>query len=173
MDNDTTEQWKDIPGYEGKYQVSDQGRVYNIKRGTLISGWVNSHGYQDVRISSIGNVRKKFKLHRLVMLAFEGECPIEKEVNHKNGIKTDNRLVNLEYCTQAENHFHAVHVLGAMKPPPAPPPPKPQKLDASDVVLIRKLFADGANKKSLARLFGVTRHTVRSIIQRKIWKHVE
>lgn len=103
------ENWKDIAGYEGRYQVSDMGRVRN-KTGRILSPAKNSRGYQRVLLCKDGK-KKNHSVHRLVALAF---VPIGREgleVNHINGIKTDNRAENLEWVTRSENMAH----LAAMK----------------------------------------------------------
>ena len=119
-----TEQWKPVPGYEGLYSVSDHGRVrserrvvnrrdgrtYTFRERILRSGL--SRGYACVVLCRDGTERT-FKVHRLVMLAFKGPRPEGNEIRHLNGVKTDNRLENLQYGTQSENTadqvIHGVH----------------------------------------------------------------
>lgn len=115
------EEWRDVPGYEGYYQVSDQGRVRSIDRVVKrFDRWGNfgsrrasgrvlqsggCKGYRVVNLSMKGKTRMR-QVHRLVALAFlfdHGEV-----VNHKNGQKDDNRLVNLEWASQSYNQRHAV-----------------------------------------------------------------
>ena len=104
--------WKPIPGFEEVYSASSLGRIRrdsDSPRGTAgetLKGWVSRYGYLNIRLSD-GPRRPTLLAHRLVMLAFVGPCPANKEINHKNGIKTDNRLQNLEYVTRQENMRHA------------------------------------------------------------------
>lgn len=111
------EEWRFIPGLEGWYQASDQGRVRSIdhetrnrygpyiRRGQILSLACppSGGGYQTVLIG--GRVRR---VHQLVLLAFVGEPGPGEEVRHLNGIKTDNRLVNLRYGTKTENQLDNV-----------------------------------------------------------------
>lgn len=113
--------WKDIKDYEGYYQVSNQGRVKSLKRTItkcngvkmpvhekILINSMSEHGYH--RVSFCVNSKKIDRLvHRLVLAAFIGESKLH--VNHKNGVKTDNTLKNLEYCTQLENNNHQQTVL--------------------------------------------------------------
>lgn len=106
--------WKDIPGYEGLYQVSDQGRVKSLKRmyhdpvrnvyrtchEKILVPHRGNHGYYSVSLA-IKSTRKNLRIHRLVMFAFHGTSGLV--VDHINEIKTDNRLQNLRYCTHKEN----------------------------------------------------------------------
>ena len=98
----TTELWKDIPGYEGYYQVSNLGKVKGLKRGLLLLQTENQN-YMKVTLS-INRNRKYWSVHRLVMLAFVGKSDLL--VDHINGIKWDNRLENLRYVTHRENSFY-------------------------------------------------------------------
>ena len=96
--------WKPVPGYEQYYQVSNLGRVKG-HAGKVLSLETHWKGYKTIKLHKPG-FRKKWYVHRLVMLAFVG--PSELLTNHKDGNKANNRLDNLEYCTQSENMAHAV-----------------------------------------------------------------
>lgn len=97
------EQWKtiqDMPNYE----VSDLGNVRNIKKGRLMTQY-NVNGYSIVGLNSNGKQDKRY-VHRLVATAFLGEAHEDKEVNHKDGNRTNNCVENLEWVTPSENIKH-------------------------------------------------------------------
>ena len=96
-----SEYWKEIPGFEN-YQVSNLGRVRSNKWGVwaIRKITIDRVGYAIVDLWKCGK-RKQINIHRLVMMAFIG--PSDLHVDHINGIKNDNRLENLRYCTHREN----------------------------------------------------------------------
>ena len=119
IDNDGNkciESWKDIPNYEGLYQVSDAGRIKSlngfiekpngksIKIGKLLSICYDKRGYSSKNLFK-NKKRKTFRIHVLVAMAFLGHvpCGLKIVVDHKNNNKKDNRLCNLQVITQREN----------------------------------------------------------------------
>lgn len=127
--NATHEEWRPVVGYEGSYEVSDQGRVRSLERTIeahgeirsghtrLLKGRVLRHGigrggYHRVALVRQCHVAVRF-VHRLVLEAFVGPAPEGMECCHNNGDKADNRLVNLRWGTRSENMYdkirHGVH----------------------------------------------------------------
>lgn len=104
------EVWKDIKGYEGLYQISNQGRVKSVKKDLIMSPCIRQHGYLAVQLFGRGGHPKRgfktFSIHRLVAEAFIPNPESKTEVNHINEDKTDNRVENLEWATRVENCNH-------------------------------------------------------------------
>jgi len=114
------EVWKDIKGYECFYEISNFGRVKSLDRvricknkakklykGKILKGHVNNLGYLCFDLFDKNNVRKNIKGHFLVAFHFCKGYKSNFVVNHKNGIKHDNRSVNLEWVSFKENVRHA------------------------------------------------------------------
>ena len=101
------EEWKDIKGYEGLYQVSNLGRVKSLKFGKerILKTGVDRYGYISVNLYK-NNKRKLCKVHRLVAEAFIPNLENKPEVNHLDEDKTNNMVSNLEWCTRNENVNH-------------------------------------------------------------------
>ena len=101
------EVWKPIEGYEGRYEVSNFGRVksfaYDRQNGRMIRGSTNRDGYHTITFhDGRGNI-KTILLHRLVALAFVDNPEGYREINHKDEDKDNNRAENLEWCDRQYN----------------------------------------------------------------------
>jgi integrase/recombinase XerD len=96
------EQWRDITGYDGIYQVSDQGQVRNTHTSKILQPVRIKNGRLYVSLSSDG-FQRKYTVHSLVAAAFLGICPPQHETTHKDGDYTNNAAENLEYVTRGEN----------------------------------------------------------------------
>ena len=101
------ETWKDIPGYEGLYQVSNTGKVKSMSYGhhgvPRIITPHESNGYQRVLLYNDNKKRKSHRVHRLVWETFVGPIPEGLQINHKDENKSNNSLENLEVMTQKQN----------------------------------------------------------------------
>lgn len=108
------EQWKGIPGWEGEYEVSDQGRVRSLERFVqrtsspqrvgqrILKTPPGTHGYPRVNLARAGKYVQR-TVHSLVLESFTGPCPPGMEALHRNGVRTDCRLANLKWGTSVEN----------------------------------------------------------------------
>jgi transcriptional regulator len=175
--NIVNEVWQDINGYEGFYQVSSLGRVRSCDRSFVDKkGVTQHHKGQVLKFSSIkgkyfiANLRGKvLYVHRIVAEVFCQGNFDGAHVNHKNGIKTDNRAENLEWCTQSENNQHAFKTglidnrgmnCGGCK------------LTESQVIEIRNLCAKGVSSKTLAKNFKTSYSNIRHIVCGETWGHL-
>jgi hypothetical protein len=99
----TPEQWKPIPGYRGLYEVSDLGRVRNVRTGRLLKLTPNTAGYLVVDLCRNG-VRRQYLVNVLVLLAFVGPRPAPRMMAcHDDDVKSNNVLSNLAWKTHAQN----------------------------------------------------------------------
>lgn len=97
--------WVSTYGYEEIYEISNLGNIRKKTTKRELIGEISKHGYRRVCLTKNKKITKK-TIHRLVLQSFLGHKE-DLVVNHKNGIKTDNRLENLEWCTISENTKHS------------------------------------------------------------------
>lgn len=101
--------WKDIEGFENRYEISSFGNVRNKKTEKYIKPTCDPHGYYFVTLRKVGETKTNSnKIHRLVAIAFIPNERNKIQVNHKDGIKTNNNVSNLEWTSQSENMRHAL-----------------------------------------------------------------
>jgi len=168
-----SENWLPIKGYEGRYAVSDRGNVLSMTWGNtnlpkiLKAGL--SRGYASVFLYDENHQARRFTVHRLVMEAFAGERPKGMQINHKNGIKADNRLENLEYCTNSQNMKHA-HATGLQSN--RGEKSSQSKFTDADVIAIRRRYKAGEKQTAIAREYGVHPSAVSNLISGRNWSHI-
>lgn len=175
------EKWVAIVDYPS-YEVSDSGSVRTVARtirhprgfdanlkSRVITKRLSAKGYILVNIENEDG-QKSRQVHRLVAQAFIDNPNNKPQVNHKNGIKTDNRVENLEWCTNRENIIHA-YANGLIDVAKGEGSGR-SKLKTKDVVSIRERRLAGITTKDLSETYGVCKSTIKRIINRKLWSHV-
>ena len=166
-----TEQWKDVVGYEGLYQVSDLGRIKSLnynktKQQKILKQTLGNNEYLSVCLYGFKKWKKTFSVHRIVAENFIKNAEIKKQVNHKNGTKTDNRTINLEWATASENGLHA-YKNGLSNC--AKGESYKSKLTEKQVLEIR---SSNLYQKELSLKYNISIMTISDIKRRKSWKHI-
>lgn len=159
------ERWLPVVGYEGRYEVSDFGRVRSlIKAGLIKKQVLNPCGYLYTMLAG----RKNFRTHKLVLEAFVGPYPKGKEARHLDGNRTNNMLKNLCYGTWYENlqdrRRHETDTVGERHPC--------AKLSEVDAVDILWLSGWGVKDRPIAEMYGVNTESVRRIRVGQRWAHL-
>lgn len=169
---DAEEIWAHVVGYDGAYNVSSHGRVVSVDRRELMTGRhpepyyryrkgkelstiINKLGYEQVNLSKNGK-QKLHLVHRLVAKAFLLNPTNLPEVNHKNEVKSDNWVDNLEWCTRSHNAKHSSHKFRGNKSGTS-------KLNEDDVVSVYDMLDEGKTIIETAKKFGVGYHTIHKI----------
>ena len=174
-----TEEWRDIKGYEGLYQVSSYGRikalanpqmVHRPKSDKFMVLCNEKDGYKIVGLTDRNGTRITKRVHRLVAQAFIPNPNNLKEINHINEIKADNRVENLEWCDTKYNltYGHRLDYVRGENSATA-------KLTERDVLEIRRTYKKGDlqyGQSALGKRYGVSHVSIAAIINGKSWKHL-
>lgn len=170
------ETWKDLPGWEGYYAVSTEGRVKRLagsprcKVDRVLKLMPNPRGYLTVSPVRQGWKQRPMMAHRLVLETF-CDRPTPKHLpNHINGIKTDNRLENLEWVTHAQNIQHAYDTGLHRKYKGSEA--SAAKLNEADVVAILARVAKRDYRKAICADYGIALKTLDQIVSGNNWRHV-
>ena len=155
-----------IDGYDGMYLINENGLIWSMASSKFKINILGKRGYYTVDLWK-NNKRKNFKIHRLIAEYFIPNTENKPFINHKNGIKTDNRIENLEWCTQFENNTHSRltklnNDMGESH--------HNAKLIEKDVLFIRE---SELSDNELSKILPCTRRNINDIRNYKIWKHVK
>lgn len=174
--------WKDIEGYEKSYKVSNYGRVKSLDRnitysngricnhkGKILSPMLSNNGYLYVHLLE-NTKRVKYSVHRLVAETFIKNDENKLEVNHKNGLKLDNRLKNLEWSTRQENVDHSYKIglcnqTGSNN--------TAAKLSKKDILKIKwALKYLNIKQREISEIFNISESQISKIKYEKNWKNI-
>lgn len=161
---------KDIKGFEGLYAITKNGQVWSyprkygkyISKGRFIKSKINKRdGYVYIILTKPIKKQFSFKLHRLVALTYVSNPKNKREVNHINGIKTDNSVENLEWNTRQENATHATDILDRWSGEKNPM----YILTDKEIKEIRKLASEKKySQNQMGKMFGISQTQIFRII---------
>jgi len=183
------EVWRDVPDWEGIYEVSSRGRVKRLKRRVthrnqvtdfvmvyptkILKANPDSRGYPQVTLNAVseGKSRRVARVHRLVAEAFLPNPKNKPQVNHINSDTMDANVYNLEWCTMSENQIHSWEAgrreakLGEDSPV--------CRYSAGVVSDVYKLAKNKImSQEKIGRYYGMPQITVSNILTKKTWRHV-
>lgn len=183
LENIEGEIWKDIIGFEGYYQVSNMGRIKSLakivkhsnpklkcSRKERILKQNKVIGYLSVCFSKNGVATKPFLVHRIVGEHFIDNPYNKPCINHKNGIRHDNRATELEWCTHSENSQHAIDT--GLHKVMIGEDVNGVKLSEGDVFEIRRMVEIGLTQKEIGLVFNVNASTISDIKTKTTWRHI-
>lgn len=174
------EKWKDVPGYIGLYKASNYGKIKSsIKwRGNsarILKSMINLSGYLFVHLYKNNN-QKQYLVHRLVLEAFVGPCPVGMECCHNDGNPKNNFVGNLRWdnrsnnCLDKRKHGTVTNPIWldnrGSKHGRA-------KLNDNKIIEIRKLHLEGKSDSEISKIYKVSKSCISHIVNNRKWKHVE
>ena len=174
--------WKEIPGFEGHYEVSSKGAVRSLnrrnaygrnRRGKLLKLTTHPQGYKRVTLCKDG-IHFERRVHVLMLEAFVGPRPTNYDACHTNDIPDDNRLENLRWDSKSQNRLDSVrngtHAV-SFRPQIGQKHYKAKVSDA-DVLRIREALLFGADRKDISSTHGISLNSVHQIATRRSWRHL-
>ena len=182
------EEWRDVPNYIGLYQASNLGRIKSLERfvrnrnnimkvqNKVLKSAINTNGYRTVVLRK-DLKGKSIAVHRLVAIAFILNINKKKCVNHKNGIKIDNSISNLEWCTSSENNKHAFDnglrksLKGTIRKTFKGENCSFSQLTEKNVLEIRKI-GRLMKQKDIGSIYNVTEDCIGAVLRKETWKHI-
>lgn len=163
---------KDIDGYEGRYAVTDDGRVWSYVSCKWLSSPLNDWGYPRLNLRT-NNHSTQFTVHRLVAMAFCKKNEGCNEVNHIDGDKTNNRSDNLEWVTSSQNSQHAwdtglqrnnLGIYAAQK--------ARRRFSSQAVIAIRQMSEAGFTRRVISALYDCSEGSVQKIVSFQSYKEI-
>lgn len=159
------EGWRDVPGYEGLYQINAEGQVFSFKSKKILATSISKQGYKRLGLYRIETGLKKHTIHQLVALSFHGPCPEGHLTRHKDGDKLNNHPSNVIWGTPQENSddnaLHGGQVRGSQV--------HKAKLTEAQVL---EIYHSPKTQGELAKEYGMSQVGI-SYIKRGInWRHV-
>lgn len=160
--------WKDINGFRELYQISNLGRVRRKDNFKVLKPLSISKGYKGVRLYETKNKAITKKIHRLVAEYFIPNPLNLPQVNHKDGNKSNNRIDNLEWCSNEFNMNHAIInkliKLGEQRPC--------SKCTEKSLLLLQRLIDCGFTIKQLSIIYCISKNCMKEIIRGKTYSHL-
>ena len=175
------EKWKKIPDYS-RYEASTLGRIRtpNWKGGNkpdILRPALDNGGYLRTMLKRDDGVTHTIKVHRIIASTFLENIEHKKEVNHKNGIRSDNRLTNLEWVNHSENIKHSFKIglssnIGEKNPAATLTEKEVKEIRANYKYGRKSKYDGGETKVQIAKRYNTTVSVIKMIIQKRTWKHL-
>ena len=158
-----------IPEIKDYYTITSDGLIYSDNSGLMKTRNRAGTNYQIINLSKLDGSKRTFRVHRLVMMAFNPvENMDELEVNHIDGNKKNNKLENLEWCTASENQIHAFKT--GLNKSRRGKESNFSKLTNDDVKKVFELREKGFLQREIAEIVGCTKSNISCILRGKSWK---
>ncbi len=167
--------WKDISGYEGIYKISNKGNIkslsrFHVPKDRILTGFKSNNGYVCIELSKEG-FSSRFYVHRIMAIAFLPNPYNKPNINHKDGVRNNNNLDNIEWCTQKENIQHA-HRTGLARVGIGEKQAH-SKLKTNNINKIRSMYRTGAyTMKEIGDIYKVSYQSISDVVNFRTWKHI-
>lgn len=157
---------KKVHSNHPNYVIYSDGRIWSDHSKRFLTPFTDKDGYLEVTLNKV-----RWKVHRLIATLFIENDAIKPMINHKNGIKHDNRVENLEWVTATENNIHAYRN-GLSKTGENNIRSILTESEVKEILLSHKTRDKQYSCSALSKKYGVAEQTIRDIIKRKTWTHI-
>jgi len=152
----------------GRYLINRSGEIFDNVREKNITPYLDDKGYFRIALY-VNNKQKHFRIHRLLAFTFIPNPKNKPFINHKNGIKSDNRIENLEWCTPKENSKHAART-GLSKFPIGEKASNAKVTNKLAIEIYRQRFK--FTRKELGKKYGLSKGCIQLLVTGKTWSHI-
>lgn len=159
------EEWRKVDGFD-RYSVSNAGRVRNDAFGRVLNPWMGNRGYPMASLRRNGET-KKFLVHRLVASSFLHKKESDTQVNHVDGVRHNNGVFNLEWCTSSHNIQHAHDRLPRKKILGGENHANMALSDTKKAEMFRRYANEKISQRKLAGEYGISQRTVCQVVNAK------
>lgn len=167
--------WKDVIGYEEYFQISNIGNIFSKRSNRILKTTIHKNGYHVIstRIGGRNGIAITLKVHRLVAITFIPNPENKPFVNHKDGVKINNVVENLEWVTNQENVIHA-YSIGLIDTRKFRGEKHVNSVLTDDLVvkILAMYVPKTFGKRKISKLLGISCHLVDDVVRKRAWKHI-
>ena len=171
-------EWRQIASLNNRYEASNTGLIRNADTKRVLKNQISKFGYCTLTVYLESNKKINIRVHRIIAEVFLGPCPDGYVVNHKDGNKQNNCVINLEYVTPSENNLHALKTglrhVADMEEIVKRGEESPHAIITEEMAreMLKYVYIHNCGCRVLAEIFNTTRGVTGNLLANRTWKHI-